>query len=376
MSDRLDIINNFIDQGMKAVLERHPDELPHSVIFSDLVKRIEEESKRTGDDSKYLLDHIQNVVRNMCYILNKKFYEVLDESVFENYKNEDFDKARGYLGSLENLIKKLDDEDKCFLLYTALYHDIGKPNIKSRHGVEGAEIIKDSNSEDRKRFVKLGFNRSKIFFMSDLVRYHDYLAMVGTGEVSYLIFAEVLYPVSNISISNPKCADIFIDFLLLLNLADMAGSSMGKLTYEDFTVLMHDYTKIKQVRKEVINNNGEIGFEDYNNIIEKLQILSENHTSERLRRLLRSGLTNFIKLREKNIKDVHLYVPSIASGNDTSKVKPALWFSRNYGYDFNDIIPINSSLRGINIKPDFYTKFAYICKLDYFGSSLFPVGNG
>ena len=54
--------------------------------------------------------------------------------------------------------------------------------------------------------------------MSDLIRFHDYLAMVQTGETTYLTFVEVLCPITNIGIE--QNVQKFLDYLLLINLAD------------------------------------------------------------------------------------------------------------------------------------------------------------
>ncbi|MGB4680002.1 hypothetical protein [Methanothrix sp.] len=259
---------------------------------------------------------------------------------------------------------------------------------KFRHGPEGADIIKDSGSDQREKFLNLGFSRSDIVLMSDLIRFHDYLAMVGTGEVSYQIFSEVLYPISNISLF--RYPDTFLDQLLLLNIADFVGS-IGKLNREDFTIIMHDFAVVKRahdnISKKLYNNlvniscsfpmddlemihKETISFRTQTEIIPELQRLTETHTSERLRRLLRNGFRDLAK--EKKFEDYEKKKGSVGNqgdrgnrGNRNQFIDPKAsnWFIRND--EINDIMPIVACLRDINVKQDFYTRFAFICKLDY-----------
>ena len=76
--------------------------------------------------------------------MKERFAEILGkECLREESKN---------LKKLTEIVQKLDPKTQKFLLCTALYHDIGKAVMRPRHGPEGADIIKGSNSENRKRF--------------------------------------------------------------------------------------------------------------------------------------------------------------------------------------------------------------------------------
>ena len=141
--------------------------------------------------------------------------------------------------------------------------------------------------------------------MADLIRFHDYLAMVGTGETCYLSFTEVLYPITNLSLCNEEK---FLEYLLLLNLADMAGA-IGVITSEDITKLMHDFRLIEKAHNDISRNvykdifkekpdsaifekklhEKTISARDLTDVVSELQRLTENTTVERLRRLLRAG---------------------------------------------------------------------------------------
>ena len=380
---RGEIIRCFLEEGMEKTLENYKESLPHENLLMDIIKS-HYDFKKEGKKGKTDLEHFEDVVRAMNNLLNNKDHEVIDLS---GSRNSIATGSKGYKDLKTIIENKNLKEDKDLLLYTALYHDIGKAIIRPRHGPEGADIIKDSGLADRKKFYTLGFKRPDFFFMSDLIRFHDYLAMIGTGEVSYLIFAEVLYPISNVSLFSAKYAGRFLDYLLLLNLADIAGSIEGKVSSEDFSVLMHDFKVIesahdnisKKVYEDIFKekppdddkmkvHKETIPARDHIDILSELQRLAENHTSERLRRLLRTGFKDLIKQDEK-IKSSSGYKKWIENKYEEGPegyLKPLdEWFIRDYENGINDMIPIIASLRGINVKQEFYTRFAFICKLDY-----------
>ena len=179
-------------------------------------------------------DHVKKVVEKLDHLLKGETAEVImmetPDGVASNGR-EIFNDYRE-CNVLKTIVDGLSEQEKKLLLCAALYHDIGKSIIFPRHGPEGADVIKDSGPKERKQFLDLGFERYDFYFMSDLVRFHDYLGMLCTGEVSYLIMAEVLNPVSNISLSNSNYSKKFFDFLFLLNIADIAGS-IGRVDRED-----------------------------------------------------------------------------------------------------------------------------------------------
>lgn len=365
---RMDIIECFLKKGMNKTLVNYKYVLPHANLFEEIINH--HELRKNGEIWKTDLEHIEDVVKAMDNLLKKELDKLIDTPEY---------------GNLERIINPLNDDDKYFLLFAALYHDIGKAIIKPRHGPEGADIIKDSKLEQRELFYKLGFKRPHFFLMSNLLRFHDYLAMVGTGEVSYLIFAEVLCPVSNISLSETSCPDKFLDYLLLLNLADMAGS-IGKINSEDFAVLMHDFGEIKRIHEYISKkvykdmhkeplisemskvHKVAIPVRNHINILPELQRLAENHTTERLRRLLRIGFKDLIK-QDKKIDGLSEYKKwiKLEYGQEFKEyqILPENWFSRDYEHEYDDSVPIIASLRGINVNQKFYTGFAFICKLDY-----------
>jgi hypothetical protein len=370
---KVDVINSIINDENINSLKTIPSNYPYCNLFSGT----------TGIDD-YALNHIKKVVAGMYDILYndcKKIFCSSDPEQDINRESEDYKFIR-------QIVSELREDNKVFLLYAALYHDIGKSKIRPRHGVEGADIIKDSKKAERDYFSGLGFKRSDLFILSDLIRFHDYLAMIGTGEVSYLIFAEVLSPISNISLSHPRCFKKFMNYLLLLNLADVAGS-MPCIDGETFSVFMHDFNKIYAICNHYVDKDGDFQQEDYMAIVSKLLVLSENHAYERLRRLLRTGfskLNNNAKDDKKleKLRDYEIWITDKTDSFDEDNNDPMIgdhaapcpdiqsprsissWFSRDYEKKRKDMVPINACLRGINVKPEFCTKFSFICKLDYF----------
>jgi hypothetical protein len=127
-------------------------------------------------------DHVKKVVEKLNHLLNGKISEVIEMETSGCKVSEDYTECK----MIKDMVE-LDPVEKELLLCTALYHDIGKSIIFPRHGPEGADVIKDSGPQDRKLFLDLSFTRYDFYFMSDLIRFHDYLEMLSTGEVSYLI---------------------------------------------------------------------------------------------------------------------------------------------------------------------------------------------
>lgn len=355
-------------------------DIPHKEVFDRLIelhyqakaKAISERNKPPRTD----LEHIQEVVIYLNHLIEERFEEVID-----------LKGKAGEFGSLDVLRKKVEiaKQKSDFLLCTALYHDIGKAVIRPRHGPEGADIIKGSNSENRKRFYALGLSRADIYLMSDLTRFHDYLAMVGTGETSYLTFVEVLHPVTNSSLAFEQN---FLDYLLLVNLADVAGS-IGKIGREVFNRLIHDFELIKKAHKyisikvyeDIFKEKPEeadakvhektITARDLIDVASELQRLAENSSAERLRRMLNSALKTALNSleqgKDKNrLKEYNKWIKEkyIEEYGNTQKghQKPKElkeWFAEG------DVAPITASLRGYNVGQAFYTDFALICKFDY-----------
>ena len=341
-----------------------------------------EGGKRYIYKNKTLKEHIEGVVDFMNILLN---YKELESNENSRQKCPNFNLIIDQLLNhcqfklIGNIVSKINTKSKKdFLLYTALYHDIGKIVVKGRHGPIGADIIKDSGEKERKRFYDSGFgSHDEILLMSDLIRFHDYFGTLQTGEASYSLFVEVLSPVTNYSLSINEYKDDFLDYLFLISVSDVFSSIRQEYIKEIFTIMSHDYYIIKETDKDIENKNIYIGknaqndFDDIvsrnlDDIIGLLRTKSEYHTFERLRRLLRSG---FNRIDERSLEKYKNLATNVFSEESNKYSKEVFlvkeWFKRYPDDNFNDINPIMACLRAINVKKEFYTEFALICKIDY-----------
>lgn len=353
---RIILIEEFKEKGMDVLLKSYGDKLPHKEILDDLSK------------NKRLKEHVEKVVRYMNNLLELNLGAVFNLN--SKSKGSILSKE---LDPLREIIARIDNEEKKILLFTSLYHDIGKVINKPRHGPEGADLIKDSGREDRIKFYELKFRRPDFYLMSDLIRFHDYLGMTQTGETNYLTFFELLYPVANINIKEK--GEKFLDLLFLLNLADISGSIMRKIENERFTILMEDFGILKRshdnISKKVyrdifikeppkdmrIVHKATLHVREPMDIIPQLRIASENSACERLRRLLRAALKR-VTVNADYRRWVNNYPQARAKAKEFDD-----WFIRDQ--NIVDIIPVIRSIRALDIGQDCYTKFAFICKLDY-----------
>ncbi len=312
--------------------------------------------------------HVNAVGDYMNRLMSRKIDEVVDLPPESEEK-------------LKEIATTASEKDRDFLLYTALYHDIGKAVTLPRHGAVGADIILHTESEERKQFYTLGFSRRQIYLLSNLIRFHDYLASVGTGETSYLAFAEALYPVSNMALIDEESCKTFFNYLLLTNLADVAGSLHKKVDKEIAMAIMHDFELINLAHNNISEKiycmstlkhydstlksqrtKSAMAARNLGHIIPELKSIAEDHTTERLRRLLRAGFLRAIQ----NMSDLKIYKSyAIKEYSKEGSVPKAVedWFIRDN--ERNDVTPIVASLNAINVKRDFYEKMAFFCKLDY-----------
>jgi len=376
-----ELVNRVKEGQLVEILDAY--DLPHKEVFNKLVTPADKaraKKKREGQElPRTDLEHIEAVVACMDKLLGYDYGEVLDlkSQCTRPRKSRKLEES-GEFESLKEIVENLNKETKEILLCIALYHDIGKAIIRPRHGPEGADIIKDSGDKDREKFYDLGFHRSDIFLMSDLIRFHDYLGMLGTGETSYLSFTEVLYAVTNPSLA---VEERFLDYLLLLNIADIAGT-IGKIGYDNFARLIHDFKLIKKAHEDISRKVYEDIFKekpkgvswqklheksvvarDLIDVTSELQRLAENSTSERLRRMLRAALRTGVEWTDKTEVDnyegwISLQYKKVP-GEFPRPKELKDWFAPG------DIIPIVASLRGLNIGQAFYAQFAFICKFDY-----------
>lgn len=345
------------------------DTLPHRTLLDKIGTNtiLKEHTEKVIDTMYILLNYQDKKVRDIARNLNHDYITYIEK--IHNFK------------LIKNIIDKLDEEQKNFLLYSALYHDIGKIVTIPRHGSIGADIIKNSGREERPKFFQLGINKhDDIFFMADLIRYHDYFGTLQTGEASYLLFVEVLYPLTNNSLILERYSDKFLSYLLLINLADAFGSIKGgeEDIKEAFSIMMHDFTTLNEINKEISKlkkqalssshcQDDSLDFTSIkiDNIIQLVKSTDESHTYERFRRMLRSGFKRIDKISLEKYQECAEKAFEIEKENYDDQIFIIKdWFIRDYKY-INDVNPIITCLRAINVKREFHTEFAFITKLDY-----------
>lgn len=372
ISEKVEICLKLMNEGTSAFLII--DGIKTDEFFVN-----KENGKRYIYQTKTLKEHIEGVVDFMNILLNYKELKITDQK-HPNY-NQIIDQLLNHyqFKLIGNIINKINTKSKKdILLYTALYHDIGKIVVKARHGPIGADIIKDSGEPERKRFYDSGFKtHDEILLMSDLIRFHDYFGTLQTGEASYSLFVEVLYPVTNYSLSIKEYKDDFLDYLFLICVADVFSSINQDYIKEVFSIMSHDYHIIKETDKEIGNKNkyiqkneqndfDDIVSKDFNDIIEILKSKSEYHTYERLRRLLRSGFNRVDKRSLEKYKQLAITIfPEEKNKYSKGVFLVNDWFKRFSEDNINDISPIMACLRAINVKKEFYSEFALVCKIDY-----------
>ncbi len=205
---------------------------------------------------------------------------------------------------------------KSLLNLSALYHDIGKVISKPRHAQQGYYFLKidseflypDDLKELKSYLRELDPDKESVEeslnFIMQIVRYHDVIGTLTTGESSYFLLYPVLntllYKKSNFNTVVITVCELY-DYLLILTLADMAGTfklwdDLIKLIIKDRTVIF----------KAVQSNNfpEELSQHTYNN----------GYAVERIRRLTNLQFPAHIikkalkeKLIEKNITPNNFY---------------------------------------------------------------------
>lgn len=225
------------------------------------------------------------------------------------------------------------------LINAALWHDIGKGILRARHAMEGADYIQNLNDgqrKDLKENAKIDDNTIQLF--ADLIRYHDYFGVLATGEASPLLFSDVLYPVSNQSISTNRH---FLALLLLLNIADARSAIRGhRIPYEKLEVYLHDLHRLTVIDDELKEPNRR----RYSNVLTSLKSISICETQERIRRLLRQGILKFMETRY---------------ADDPYRRLVGKWFT------LNDYSEINWAFNVFGLTDGFHEQFALTCRLDY-----------
>jgi hypothetical protein len=143
---------------------------------------------------------------------------------------------------------------------------------------------------------------------------------------------------------------------------------------ETAMAIMHDFELINLAHNNIsekiycesalkgLRIKGAMAARNLGHIIPELKRMAEDHTTERLRRLLRTGFLRAIQ-DVSDFEDYKSYVKDKYSNEENVPKAVGDWFMRDNVR--NDVMPIVASLNAINVKRDFYEKMAFICKFDY-----------
>ena len=260
--------------------------------------------------------------------------------------------------------------EKKILRLVTLYHDIGKVIHRDKHPMLGQHLLESLNDNDRKQFLEIFSSINKenssgeksFYSMLDLVGHHDLFGTLCTGEASRTAFIEA----SGLRLREMEDAKRIIDFIVILNMADIYGS-IGPLPKERAEMILNDWYTF------------EIFMESANPIVELFSGKADKKKQNLLKDLLVSKkdlenkLTESEQEPEKTIERIRrIVVSGIIYGKDTIKGDDGkeIPFNKDLRIKLADKITPDM-IRSIFVKelgPDlqsFCRDFALICKLDY-----------
>lgn len=272
------------------------------------------------------------------------------------------------------------------LLLAAFYHDIGKTVEIHRHGMEGANIFANHTTRAvyqlqriveayRKKTpgINLHFEKEDLLFISHLIYYHDQFGTLGTGESSYLRLADLIHRFRRYTISDniekqqegSRCC---LFDLWVLNIADIMVSLEKKY------VLQKDLWSRKRAEKRIKKffsqppaealkhdlratlrfldrHNESLHNDDLSVLEEDALNYAKQHAVERIRRLLRSLLSDHLKeFRDK----FGPWSPSYRIVRLISRFSESKW---------NTII--SRSIYSLGDYAEFTKRFCWIGQMDY-----------
>lgn len=134
------------------------------------------------------------------------------------------------------------------LMLAGFYHDIGKAIVDPRHAMEGAILLAHHTTSARYSLHQIAqgyspryqFERDDLFYVADLVLFHDHYGTLSTGEDGYLPLVNLIDRIKRYSLDhNANKADqlewsrCYVFDLWLLNAADIMVSLAYKFELQD-----------------------------------------------------------------------------------------------------------------------------------------------
>jgi hypothetical protein len=240
-------------------------------------------------------------------------------------------------------------------MLAAFYHDIGKTIVSRRHGMEGAILLANhatsacyklnlilqkyrSLSSDNQSIGDL--QREDFMLVADFVHYHDLFGTLATGETGYVRLVDVIdrlkrysfkelggsfFPVSDEDRDKQKLASARLVFdLWLLNVADILVSRVGVTGIQKWhnqveALWANPHEAVEKIRsylgdpdaarlwhdldvalKLLAIHNRQLHSGDTEVLQQEAVKFSSRHSIERIRRVAKSSIDNFIEGTCKN----------------------------------------------------------------------------
>ena len=222
------------------------------------------------------------------------------------------------------------------LMLSAFYHDIGKTVVDHRHGMEGSFIIADHNLKALNQLEEIFsqysntqiFERDDLLEIADFLYYHDFFGTLGTGESSYLLLSSILDRFKRYSMRHIEDKEKQIGYskkslfdLWILNIADIMVSVKDKWKDQKDVWLSSDISndeieiffkgeggknRIHDLKLSFVllkNINRLTHTDDISKIEHLAHRHSQNHTIERIRRLINCSLNPVLISLEKRFTE-------------------------------------------------------------------------
>jgi hypothetical protein len=218
------------------------------------------------------------------------------------------------------------------LMLAGFYHDLGKAVVDPRHAMEGAIILAYHTTSARYRLHQVvqhysltyEFDRDDLYFVADLVLFHDHYGTLATGEDGYLPLVNMIDRVKRYSLKHNtnkanqlEWSRRYLFDLWLLNAADIMVSLERKfepqcewwdaeqashrirefLEGEKAACLVHDLkVTFELLRAHCLKKHSD----DLTGLQAAAHDISKRHVVERLRRLMTNSLRGPLARRVHN----------------------------------------------------------------------------
>lgn len=304
------------------------------------------------------------------------------------------------------------------LMLGGFFHDIGKTVARPRHGMEGSIILAFHTSQSRyllneivKRYIQLElfednseFIREDLFYISNLVLFHDQYGTIQTGEDNYLRLSDMITELvrytrwqKDMDFDHVERSKRCLFDLWLLNVADIMVSMKDKKLFQiqwleqkdaeksirEFfsredgapaytsagTYLIQDLILSMEAIESYFHDNG---FSDACLLEKQLHNFSRRNSLERIRRLIVAAIINNIPNGADELlnKIENLFKDDLTKMHQ-EKVKPNINGLQNFLMQLKALsdedwdTSIIRAIQSVADVEEFCTRLAWIGKMDY-----------